>query len=150
MKALRSHKGAIALVLLRLALGWLFFYAGWSKITNPDWSAVGYLTNANTFPDFFAKLAQPEVLPLVNTLNEWGLLLIGVALLLGLFTRAAAFAGVVLMVLYYLPVLNFPHVAHGYLIDDHIIYIAALFVLIAQNAGKHFGLDKYLCRLWKK
>ena len=150
MKDFSKNKAKIAYTLLRLSMGWLFFYAGFSKIINPEWTAAGYLQNANTFPELFAAMAQPGIIEIVNILNEWGLLLVGVGLLLGLFTRIAAFGGVILMVLYYLPVLNFPHVAHGYLVDDHIIYMAALFVLIAVNAGHYFGLDRYLKILCKK
>lgn len=150
MNYLKQQKQNIALFLLRLSLGWLFFYAGFSKIIKPDWSAAGYLNNATTFPDFFAMLAQPGIIDIVNILNEWGLLLVGVGLILGLFTRLAAFGGVVLMVLYYLPVSNFPLVEHGYLVDDHIVYITALFVIIATQAGKYFGLDKFMTGLWKR
>ena len=136
--------------LLRLTMGWLFFYAGWSKITNPDWSAAGYLSSAESFQGFFAALAQPGVIEVVNVLNEIGLLLIGVALIVGGGVRIASFFGILLMVLYYLPVAAFPHVEHGYIIDDHIIYIMVFLVLIAVDAGRHWGLDRILYRLWSK
>ena len=40
------------LLIARLALGWLMFYAGITKIVNPAWTAGGYLANAKTFPGF--------------------------------------------------------------------------------------------------
>ena len=33
----------MSLVLLRLGLGWLMFYAGITKVLDPSWSAAGYL-----------------------------------------------------------------------------------------------------------
>jgi len=75
-------------------------------------------------------------------LNEWGLLLIGLSLILGLFVRYASYAGIALMALYWLPVLDFPKVDHGILVDDHIIYILAMIVFIKAKAGEHLGLDK--------
>jgi len=131
-----------SLVLLRLALGWLFLYAGVTKIINPDWSAAGYLANAKTFPELYAWLALPANLPWVNLLNEWGLTLIGLSLLVGLWVRWSALVGIGLMILYYLPVLNFPLAGeHSLLVDDHVIYALGLLTLIAFRAGHQWGLD---------
>jgi len=132
-----------ALTALRVGLGWLFFYAGLSKIIDPTWSAAGYLGNASTFPGLFEWLASAGNIGWVSFLNEWGLLLVGLGLILGLFVRYASYAGMLLMFLYWLPILDFPSVGHGILVDDHIIYIAVFAVLIVMNAGKYFGLDKF-------
>lgn len=131
-----------ALLALRIGMGWFFFYAGLSKIINPSWTAAGYLNNASTFPGLFEWLASPANIGWVSFINEWGLLLIGVGLLLGLFVRFASWAGVLLMILYWLPVLDFPFVAHGILIDNHVIYALALIVLATTQAGRFAGLDR--------
>jgi len=134
-----------ALLFLRLIAGWYFFYAGFSKIINPAWDASGYIESAKTFPGFFSWLALPQNVEWVNFLNEWGLTFVGAALILGVFTRFAALAGALMLFLYYLPILNFPHVgAHGYIVDDHIFAIAALFVLAVSSAGRFWGVDSYL------
>lgn len=130
-----------SLVALRLGMGWYFFYAGLSKILNPEWTAAGYLNNATTFPGFFEWLASAGNIGWVSFVNEWGLLLIGVSLLIGLLVRYASWAGIALMVLYWLPILDFPMAGHGFLIDEHIIYILVFLVLIYSNAGKYIGLD---------
>jgi thiosulfate dehydrogenase [quinone] large subunit len=138
----------IPLFLLRIALGWLFFYAGITKLFNPAWSAVGYLQGAKTLSSFYQWLAQPGLVPVINFLNEWGLLLIGVALLVGLFVRLASGAGAVMMLLYYFPVLTFPHIgATAYVVDEHIVYALALLVVAAFQAGRIGGLEKVLPRL---
>lgn len=131
-----------ALLLLRLALGWLFLYAGITKIMDPSWSAAGYLNNAKTFHEFFAWFALPGNIGWVNFVNEWALLLIGIALILGLFTRHAAIIGIVLMALYYFPALDFPKIGeHSFLIDEHVIYAIALSILAAGRAGSYLGID---------
>ncbi len=138
----------ISLLLLRLSLGSLFFYAGITKVFDPNWSASFYLKGAKTFPAFYQWLLHPEILPLVNFLNEWGLTLIGLALILGVFVRLAGISGAVLMLLYYFPVLDFPYPnAHALIVDEHIVYAAALLLLASFRAGRVFGLEKWCERL---
>jgi thiosulfate dehydrogenase [quinone] large subunit len=150
MKKVSEKFQNTSLALLRITIGWLFLYAGWTKIIDASWSAAGYLNNAQAFPNFFAALTQPGVIDIVNTLNQWGLFLIGFALIFGAFVRISSVLGIVLMFLYYLPVAAFPHVEHGYIVDDHIVYIVVFVVLIAFDAGHYWGLDRFLNRLWTK
>ena len=70
-----------------------------------------------------------------------------VSLILGLFFRLSSVLGAVLMLLYYLPVLKFPYVAHGFLVDEHVIYGLALLYLAAGRAGRQFGLEEWCSRL---
>lgn len=131
--------------LSRVALGILFFYAGITKVLNPDWSAVGYLNSAKTFPGLYHWLASAGNIDWINFVNEWGLTFLGVALILGIFVRWASLGGMLLMALYYLAILQFPYVGeHSFLVDEHIIYITALLVLFASNAGTFLGLDSRL------
>lgn len=137
----------ISLLALRLSMGWLFLYAGLTKVLNPDWSAAGYLQGAKTFAPFYNWLLQPDILPVINVINEWGLTLLGASLILGLFVRVSSLLGACLMLLYYFPILDFPYVGlHGFLIDEHIIYVFVLIFLAAVPIGHIWGLDK----LWKK
>jgi thiosulfate dehydrogenase (quinone) large subunit len=140
------NKAQTFLVLaLRVLLGWVYFYAGITKVLDPAWSAAAYIKGAKTFPDFFAFLLQPGMLPVVDFLNTWGLTILGACLILGLLVRYVAPLGAVLMILYYLPILDFPMVGgHSYLVDEHIIYAAVLLFLAAANAGKRLGVDAML------
>lgn len=127
----------------RLSLGWLFFYAGITKILNPDWSAEGYLMGAETFSNFYVWLASPGILPFTNFMNEWGLTLLGASLILGVFVRFSSVLGVVMMIFYYFPTLVFPHIPpHSYLVDEHIIYALVLALFATLRAGRIWGLDK--------
>lgn len=138
----------ITLFLLRLAMGWFMFYAGVTKLLNPQWSAAGYLQNAKTFTGFYQWLTQPNILPIINFVNEWGLTLLGVSLILGVFVRLSSTLGAVLMLLYYFPVLTFPYIKpHAYLVDEHIIYALVLLVLAALRAGRVWGLENWCANL---
>ena len=137
----------LSMFMLRVATGWLMLYAGITKILDPEWSATGYLQYAKTFPDFFQWFLQPDILPITNFINEWGLTLLGVSLILGAAVRFSSVLGLLLMLLYYLPVLEFPYIApYYYLIDDHIIYALVLGVLAAFQAGRVWGLDSFIMR----
>ncbi|MBI2676503.1 MAG: DoxX family protein [Candidatus Yanofskybacteria bacterium] len=138
----------IFLFLLRLAMGWLMFYAGITKIINPSWSAEGYLKSAKTFAGLFNWFASPEILPVTNWLNEWGLTILGISLILGIFVRLTSIYGVVLMLLYYFPVLDFPYAGeHSFIIDEHIIYALVLLFFAAIRAGRVWGLENRCARL---
>lgn len=135
----------ISLLLLRVSLGWLFLYAGITKVLDASWSAAGYLSGAQTFGPLFAWFAQPQNIGWVNLLNEWGLTLIGVALILGIFVRWASVAGILLMLLYWLPILAFPYAGeHSYIVDEHVIYIFCFLILYMFHAGRYWGLDSRL------
>ena len=136
-----------SILILRLSLGSLMFYAGITKVMNPSWSAAGYLKGAKALSPFYNFLLTPSVLPVINFINEWGLTLLGISLIFGVFVRLSSALGIVLMILYYLPILNFPYVGeHSYLVDEHIIYSAAFLLLMAFNAGRIFGIDGWFSR----
>lgn len=143
----KHHKQA--LTFLRVLLGWLFFYAGITKLLDPTWTSAGFLNNAENFSSIFAWFGSPENIGWVDFLNVWGQTLIGAALMLGALTTLASFFGMLLMVLYYLPSLNFPYVEHGLLVDEHIMYLAAFVILIEFRAGQYWGLDDTLKKVYK-
>jgi len=139
-----SQYQKISLFLLRIAAGWMFFYAGITKVLDPSWSAAGYLRTAKIFAGFYQWLASPEILPITNFMNEWGLTLLGVSLVLGIGVRLSSALGALLMLLYYFPILDFPYPnPHSYIVDEHIIYVFALILLAALRAGRVWGLDAF-------
>lgn len=138
----------ISLFLLRIATGWMMLYAGATKIMDSNWSAAGYLEGSKMFPSFFHWLLQPSILPTVNFVNEWGLTLLGVSLILGIGVRLSSILGALLMLLYYLPILDFPYPnVHSYIVDEHIIYIFVLLFFAAIRAGHSWGLGNTFPRL---
>jgi len=138
----------ISLFVLRLAMGWMFFYAGVTKIIDPSFSAAGYMKGAKTFSAFYQWLVQPGILPLVNFINEWGLTLLGISLILGIGVRLSSILGATLMLMYYFPILQFPYPnAHSYIVDEHIIYASALLFFAATRAGRTYGLEEWCSKL---
>ena len=129
-------------------MGWLMFYAGITKVLDPNWSAAGYLQGAKTFAGFYQWLTQPNILPAINFINEWGLTLLGVSLILGIFVRLSSVFGTVLMMLYYFPVLTFPYISqHSFIVDEHVIYALVLIFFAAIGAGRYYGLDTWCAGL---
>lgn len=142
-----NKSSQIAIFILRFLMGWIFLYSGASKILSGTWSAAGYLKTAKTFPGFFAWFASPENIGWVTLLNEWGMLLIGISLVLGVMVRWSSIAGLILVVLYYLPAFKFPYASEHYLfVDDHVIYFFLFVFFIVVEAGEYLGLDKFLKR----
>ena len=134
----------VSVLLLRLGIGWLFFYAGWSKVVTyftaaEDWTAAGFLSHLpGPFASFFSGMAGNV---LVDYLNAYGLLLVGTALILGILVRWSAFWGIVIMVFYYFA--SFP-AEHSYVVEDHFIFALVLLVLAAVGAGRVWGLDSWV------
>ena len=145
---LQSYSMKLSLFALRIAMGWLMFYAGITKLLNPTWSSAGYLTGAKTFPEFYAWLTRPEILPITNFANEWGLTLLGVSLILGVFVRLSSLGGALLMILYYFPVLTFPTIkTTAFIVDEHIMYALVLLFFAAVKAGRVWGLENWYSKL---
>ena len=132
-----------ALFGLRVVMGWSLFYAGITKVLDPAWSASGYLTHVaegNPFGGVWTAMAG-DWLWLIDPLNQWGLTLVGLALLVGAFVRWSAFWGAVMMLFYWASSLP---LAHAIVVDDHVVYAMLLFGLGAFGAGRILGLDEYL------
>ncbi|HLD96365.1 MAG TPA: DoxX family membrane protein [Patescibacteria group bacterium] len=133
------------LLLLRLALGWVFLYAGLTKVLNPEWTAAGYLKGAKTFTDLYQWFAADANIGWVSFLNQWGQVLIGTAMILGVGVRIASWGGALMMLLYYFPVLVFPKIgANSYLVDEHIIYALVFLVFGALGAQSTWGVSAWL------
>lgn len=137
----------LSIFLLRITTGWMMFYAGITKVIDPTWSAAGYLKGAKLLPGFYNWLLTPNILPCINFINEWGLTLLGVSLILGIGVRLSSILGAVLMILYYIP-LGFPYPnPHAYIVDEHIIYAAVLLFFAAIKAGRSIGLENWCSNL---
>lgn len=148
-----------ALTVLRMIIGWHFLYEGLAKLLKGSWSAYGFLMESKwIFAGLFHALARnASILSVVNTLNIWGLILIGLGLIMGLFTRVAAGGGIALILLYY--ACNPPFVGLFYsipmegnylIINKNLVELAALLVLIAIPTQQVAGLDRILFKLWHR
>lgn len=147
-----------ALVALRTLIGWHFLYEGYYKIVSPAWSAegdplgpwtsAGYLKGASgPLAGLFQRLIDAGWTPLIDNTVEAGLLLIGLSLMLGLFTKAGCWGALLLLSLFYLlyiPVAGIPQPGSEgayLLVNKTLIEGVAVCVLLAFNTGAIAGLD---------
>lgn len=141
------------LVVLRVLIGWHFLYEGLSKLVNPDWSSVGFLLDSEGFlaPLFNSMASDPGILKIVDFLNVWGLILIGLGLMLGLLTRVSIIAGIALLGMYYLS--HPPFVGYSFSVpsegsylwvNKNLIEMAALAVLMVFPTSGQTGIDRFI------
>ena len=148
-----STRRLTALVALRMLIGWHFLYEGLTKVLDARWTAAGYLAESQgPFSGVFHWLLfDPSRLAVVDFVNRWGLVLVGVALIAGLLTRYATIAGILLLALYYLSTPPFPAYVYSkpaegsYLIVNKVlIELVALWVLFLFPTSQVVGLDRLL------
>ncbi|MGC1389979.1 MAG: DoxX family protein [Bacteroidales bacterium] len=139
-----------SLALLRIAIGWHFLYEGLVKILNPAWTARPFLEGSRwIFGDLFRWMISGNTgMWIIDTINAYGLTLIGIALILGFFTRVALWSGITLLITYYLAYPPFGGFSFGapsegsYLIvNKNLIELFAMILLVTTRSGMFFGLD---------
>lgn len=140
-------------LILRLYVGWTWLQAGWEKLHSDVWvggkagaALTGFITNALTktggaHPDmqgWYAWFLQNIVLPnarLWSGLVAWGEFLVGLALILGLFTGIAAFAG---------SFMNVNYLLAGTVSINPILFVIATWLVLAWKTAGWWGLDRWV------
>ncbi|MNN15835.1 hypothetical protein D3C81_1289530 [compost metagenome] len=155
IKWLRENKiAAVLLVIVRIYVGWEWINAGWHKLTG-GFDASGFLkgavakpvmdkaTGELVYPNFIAFLnhfAIPNA-KLFNILIPLGEFLVGLGLILGCLTAAAAFFGLLM---------NFMFVYAGTVSTNPWMIMLGVFIVVAgANAGK-FGADYFVLPYLRK
>jgi thiosulfate dehydrogenase (quinone) large subunit len=154
----------VALVALRTVIGWHFLYEAYYKITSPAWSPAGAPLARWTSAGYLRGASGPLAVLLQRLVNtSWGtlwidrtvkvsLLLIGLSLILGLFTKVGSWGALLFLSLFYLlyiPTMGVPQTGNEgtYLIvNKTLIEAIAVCVLLVFDTGAIAGLDL----LWKK
>jgi len=144
---------SFALVILRIAIGWHFLYEGGVKILNPHWTAKSYLLDSGGFmKGFFESIAgNPTLLSISDATNAWGLTLIGLSLIIGLFTRVSSAAGIILLLLYYMSHPAFPGIEYlfpsdgsYFIVNKTLVELFALLVIYVFPTSHIFGLQRLI------
>lgn len=146
-----SRSAMIAITVLRVVVGWHFLFEGIAKLTSPSWSAAGYMrASRGPFAAFFRWIASnPQLLDNANLSTMYGLTIVGVLLMLGLFTRIAAAGGIGFILLFYL--CNPPFVGYFYslptegtylIVNKNLVELCALAVILLTRSGLFAGLDR--------
>ena len=143
----------ITITLMRVVIGWHFLYEGIAKLTAPSWSAAGYLKQARgPFASLFKQLAsEPDRLANIDVITMWGLTLVGLLLVLGLFTRLASVVGIGFILLFYFA--TPPFVGYFYalptegsylIVNKNLVELCALLVVLVTGSGRFAGLDRFV------
>ncbi len=148
-----SNKQLFGLTFLRVLIGWHFLYEGLVKFYTPGWTAKPYLLGAvGPFaPMFKSMAAHTQLMVIIDLLNEWGLVLIGLCLFIGLLSKPAKLLGIVLLLFYYLAYPPFAspggsaHMEGSYwVVNKNLIEMASLLVLYLFPSSRITGIDRYL------
>ena len=140
-------------LVVRLFLGYQWLEAGWGKLNNPAWvgdkagvAVGGFLERALTkttgdHPDvtgWYAWFIQNVALPnkvLFSYLVTFGEILVGLALILGLFTGLAAF---------FAGFMNAAFLLAGTVSSNPWMFIVATWLVLAWRTAGYIGLDYYV------
>jgi thiosulfate dehydrogenase [quinone] large subunit len=154
-----SRGAMIAITVLRVLVGWHFLYEGITKLSASSWSAVGYMKAARgPFAEFFRWIAgQPNLLDNANLVTMYGLTIVGLLLMLGLFTRIAALGGIGFILLFYLatpPFIGYfysiPSEGSYLIVNKNLVELSALVVIFLTGSGRFAGLDRILNVLFSR
>ena len=154
-----SRSSMIAITVLRVLVGWHFLYEGVSKLTAASFSAAGYMKAARgPFAGLFRWIAsQPNLLDNANLITMWGLTIVGLLLILGLFTRLAAIGGIGFLLMFYFA--TPPFVGYFYsvptegtylFVNKNLVELGALVVILLTGSGRFAGLDRLLHLLFAR
>ena len=141
------------LVTLRFLIGWHFLYEGISKLLNPYWSSAAYLLDSKWIFSGLANtiVSNPNLLTISDYINMWGLTLVGISLIFGIYSRYGSLIGMGFIMLYYLfapplvgPEYGKPNEGSYIIVNKNLIEACALWVLYSFPTSQHIGLDRFL------
>ncbi|MBX6315619.1 MAG: DoxX family membrane protein [Isosphaeraceae bacterium] len=127
---------------------------GWTKNLHDAWSKLGGRGE-------LAPVAPPPPLwtqmDWINVVTMYGMLAVGVLLLLGLLTPAAALGAAAYLTLFYLSMPPWPHIppspqseGHYLFVNKNLIELLACLVLASTPNGLWVGLDALLFGRWAR
>ena len=140
-------------LIARVYIGYEWLVAGWEKLFNPAWTGPaagaavkGFLMGAlqktsGAHPDvsgWYASFIQNFGLPgatIFSYLVVYGEILIGIALILGLFTGISAFFGAFM---------NANYLFAGTVSVNPIMGLIQLFLILSWRTAGWFGLDRWV------
>jgi thiosulfate dehydrogenase [quinone] large subunit len=140
-------------LILRLYVGYEWISAGWGKIQNSSWvgakagtALTGFVNGAlaktaGSHPDvqvWYAWFLTHIVLPnarVFSYLVSFGETLVGIALILGIFTGIAAFFG---------SFMNVNYLLAGAVSTNPILFVIATWLVLAWKVAGWWGLDRWV------
>ncbi|MGE6377592.1 DoxX family membrane protein [Peribacillus muralis] len=140
------------LAIFRIYLGYQFLHAGFGKIVGGSFDTTGFLQGAiasstgehPAVQGWWALFLENVALPnsgLFTFLVQWGELLVGIALILGLFTNFAVLMGMLM---------NFSFLFSGTVSTNAQMVLLGIFVVVAGENSGRYGLDRYAIPYFRK
>lgn len=136
----------IILAIVRLYLGWSWLHAGFEKLMGSHFSAAGFIKGALTktsgphpavqfwWADFLQHVAIPNI-TVFNDVIPWGEFLVGLSLILGVFTKFGVLMGIVM---------NFSYMFSGSVSVNPQMLLLEIIVFIHSAKAAYFGLDYWV------
>lgn len=151
-------KAAVWLIsLVRIVIGWHFLYEGITKLLQAGWSSAPYLSASKWImaPVFNSMAESAAITGIVDFINVWGMILVGLGLILGAFIRFASGAGALMLLFYFVAYPPIPGYTVGVPVEGSYLWVnrnlIELFVLLAFvfiPAEMQFSIDRLYNR-WK-
>lgn len=134
----------IVLIILRVVIGYHFLYEGVDKLFQETWTSAPFLLQANwIFKESFHEIANNQtLLQISDLLNIWGQILIGISLIIGMYSRISVYFGILLLLLYYIAVP--PFLQNQLFIDKNLIELFCFIVLAIFPTSQFLGVDYLL------
>ncbi|WP_238120926.1 MULTISPECIES: DoxX family protein [unclassified Xanthobacter] len=135
------------LLAMRLLVGWLFLRAGLRQLFSGEWTAANLLGGAQNLKFVFDFMMQPPLLNIIDTIVPLVHLVLALSFILGIFVSLAGAVGATLMMLYFLPVVQFSWSPPPAITNEHIVYALIMLYLASVDAGRVWGLQTVIDKL---
>lgn len=144
--------------IVRIAIGWHFLYEGITKIATNSWTAAPYLAGSKwIFAPFFHWIAgNAGVMAAADFLITWGMILVGLGLMVGFLTRIAAAGGSLMLLFFFIAYPPLPGYMFGVPVEGSYLWVnktlIELFVLLTFlfiSTKELWGIDR-LIKQWKE
>ena len=140
-------------LIVRLYVGYEWLMAGWGKVTSPTWigaqagtALTGFVNNAlqqtsgahanvQTWYGWFLQNIVLPAAPVWSWIVSFGELLVGVALILGIFTGLAAF---------FAGFMNVSYLMAGAVSINPFLFVFATWLVLAWKTAGWIGLDRWI------
>jgi thiosulfate dehydrogenase [quinone] large subunit len=140
-------------LIIRLYVGYEWLVAGWDKIINPAWvgskagtALSGFLNNSISLTTgahpavqaWYASFLKYAILPIAGFWSyvvAFGEVLVGVGLILGIFTGIAAFFGFFM---------NMNYLLAGSISTNPVLLFLSIFLVLAWKTAGWWGLDRWV------
>ncbi len=140
-------------LIMRLYIGYEWLVAGWDKIISPAWvgpqagtALRGFLNNAISLTGgahpavqgWYAAFIKAIILPAVGFWSyvvAFGEVLVGIAMILGIFTGIAAFFGFFM---------NMNYLLAGSVSTNPVLLFLSIFIILAWKTAGWWGLDRWV------